>query len=87
MKNLWLLIQFQKKEGLGGISFDKRRKVETQGGTGRRQAFSAVNKQDVTMNSDVGSIEECGKVDFTKDEILALLSERAKAGKFDTKVY
>jgi kinesin family protein C1 len=74
-----------KKEGLGGISFDKRRKVETQGGTGRRQAFSAVNKQDVTMNSDVGSIEECGKVDFTKDEILALLSERAKAGKFDTK--
>ncbi|CAE6184968.1 unnamed protein product [Arabidopsis arenosa] len=73
-----------KKEGLGGIPFDKRRKVETQG-TGRRQAFSAVNKQDVTMNSDVGSIEECGKVEFTKDEVLALLSERAKAGKFDTK--
>ncbi|XP_010434203.1 PREDICTED: kinesin-like protein KIN-14C [Camelina sativa] len=73
-----------KKEGLGSISFDKRRKVETQG-TGRRQAFSAVNKQDITTTSDVGSIEECGKVDFTKDEVLALLSERAKAGKFDTK--
>lgn len=80
------LIPFQKKEGLGSIPFDKRRKVETQG-TGRRQAFSAVNKQDITTNSDVGSTEDCGKVDFTKDEVLALLSERAKAGKFDTKVY
>ncbi|KAL1195170.1 Kinesin-like protein KIN-14C [Cardamine amara subsp. amara] len=73
-----------KKEGFGSVPFDKRRKVETQG-TGRRQAFSTVNKQDITMNSDVGSTEDCGKVEFTKDEVLALLSERAKAGKFDTK--
>ncbi|EOA15696.1 hypothetical protein CARUB_v10006408mg [Capsella rubella] len=73
-----------KKEGRNGIPFDKRRKVEAQG-TGRRQAFSSVNKQDITTNSDVGSTEDFGKVEFTKDEVLALLSERAKAGKFDTK--
>lgn len=60
--------------------------METQG-TGTRQAFSAVNKQDITMTSDVGSTEECGKAEFTKDQVLALLNERAKAAKFDTKVY
>ncbi|CAD5327072.1 unnamed protein product [Arabidopsis thaliana] len=70
-----------KKEALSSIPFDKRRK-ETQG-TGRRQVLSTVNRQDA--NSDVGSTEECGKVEFTKDEVLALLNERAKAGKFDTK--
>jgi len=73
---------FKKKEALSSIPFDKRRK-ETQG-TGRRQVLSTVNRQDA--NSDVGSTEECGKVEFTKDEVLALLNERAKAGKFDTKV-
>ncbi|KAG2303956.1 hypothetical protein Bca52824_032607 [Brassica carinata] len=52
----------------------------------RRQVpSSAVNKQDVTAKSDVGSVEECSKLEFTKDEVFALLSERAKAGKFDTK--
>lgn len=70
---------FKKKEALS------RRKAETQV-TGRRQVLSTVNRQDVTANSDVGSTEECGKVEFTKDEVLALLNERAKAGKFDTKV-
>ncbi|CAH2071717.1 unnamed protein product [Thlaspi arvense] len=75
---------FQKKEALSSIPFDKRRKMETQG-TGRRQVLSTVNRQDVTSNSDVGSIEECSKVEFTKDEVVALLNERAKAGKFDTK--
>uniref|UniRef100_A0A1J3I3E2 Kinesin-like protein n=1 Tax=Noccaea caerulescens TaxID=107243 RepID=A0A1J3I3E2_NOCCA len=73
-----------KKEALSSIPFDRRKKMETQG-TGRRQVLTTVNRQDVTANSDVGSTEECGKVDFTKDEVLALLSERAKAGKFDTK--
>lgn len=54
--------------------------METQG-TGRRQALSAVDKQDIAMNSDVGSAEECGKAEFTKDEVLALLNERANAAK------
>lgn len=76
----------QRREPLSSIPIDRRRKVETQGGTARRQAPSTVNRQDVTANSDVGSVEECSKVEFTKDEVLALLNERAKAGKFDTKV-
>lgn len=76
---------FQRKEPLSSIPTDKRRKVETQGAV-RRQVLSTVNRQDVTTNSDVGSTDECGKVYFTKDEVLALLNERAKAGKFDTKV-
>ncbi|KAL0729617.1 hypothetical protein Bca4012_025710 [Brassica carinata] len=33
-----------------------------------------------TAKSDVGSVEECSKLEFTKDEVFALLSERAKAG-------
>ncbi|CAF2042385.1 hypothetical protein BRARA_I02140 [Brassica rapa] len=75
-----------RREPLSSIPIDRRRKVETtQGGTARRQAPSTVNRQDVTANSDVGSVEECSKVEFTKDEVLALLNERAKAGKFDTK--
>ncbi|KAL0876860.1 hypothetical protein Bca101_026565 [Brassica carinata] len=73
-----------RKEPLSSIPTDKRRKVETQGAV-RRQVLSTVNRQDVTTNSDVGSTDECGKVYFTKDEVLALLNERAKAGKFDTK--
>lgn len=48
--------------------------------------LSTVNRQDVTANSDVGSTEDCSKIEFTKDEVFALLNERAKAGKFDTKV-
>ncbi|KAG2320892.1 hypothetical protein Bca52824_014105 [Brassica carinata] len=50
-----------------------------------RVPSSAVNREDVTAKSDVGSVEECSKLEFTKDEVFALLSERAKAGKFDTK--
>ncbi|KAL0899221.1 hypothetical protein Bca101_083182 [Brassica carinata] len=51
----------------------------------RQVPSSAVNREDVTAKSDVGSVEECSKLEFTKDEVFALLSERAKAGKFDTK--
>ncbi|XP_018455092.2 kinesin-like protein KIN-14D isoform X1 [Raphanus sativus] len=72
---------FQRKEPLSSIP--RRRKAETQGGV-RRQVLSSVNRQEdvvTTANSD-----ECSsKVDFTKDEVLALLNERSKAGKFDTK--
>ncbi|XP_010422415.1 PREDICTED: kinesin-like protein KIN-14D [Camelina sativa] len=73
-----------KKEALSSVPLERRRRLETQV-TGRRQVLSTVNRQDVTANSDVGSTDECGKVEFTKDEVLALLNERAKAGKFDTK--
>lgn len=81
----YVLFLFKRKEPLSSIPIDRRRKVETQGAV-RRQVLSSVNRQDVTTNSDVGSTDECSKVEFTKDEVLALLNERAKAGKFDTKV-
>lgn len=38
------------------------------------------------VNSDVGSVEECSKVEFIKDEVLVLFNERVKVGKFDIKV-
>ncbi|VVB15699.1 unnamed protein product [Arabis nemorensis] len=61
------------------LPFDKRRKIDTQG-TGRRQVAKTMHSHDVTVNSDVGSLEECSKVGFTKDEMLASLNVRAKAG-------
>jgi kinesin family protein C1 len=54
-----------------------------------RQAFTEVNnRQDVTATSDVGSGEgsECGTVEFTKEEVEALLNEKLKGKKFDLKV-
>lgn len=51
-----------------------------------RQAFSEVNsRQDVTATSDVGSGEgsECGTVEFTKEEVEALLNEKLKGKKLD----
>ncbi|XP_010529372.1 PREDICTED: kinesin-like protein KIN-14C [Tarenaya hassleriana] len=73
-----------KKEGISSIPFDKRRKLEMQG-TSRRQVLSTVNRQDAAANSDLGTAEDCGKVEFTKDEVVALLNERPKASKFDSK--
>ena len=59
--------------------------------TGRvRQAFSVVNNRpDVTAASDMGSAEgsDCGIVEFTKEEVDALLNEKLKGKKFDLKVY
>jgi kinesin family protein C1 len=55
-----------------------------------RQAFSMVNnRQDVTAASDFGSAEgsDCGIVEFTKEEVDALLNEKLKGKKFDLKVY
>ena len=51
-----------------------------------RQAFSEVNsRQDVMATSDVGSGEgsECGTVEFTKEEVEALLNEKLKGKKLD----
>lgn len=74
-----------KKECVNTIPFDKRRKLETAAAV-RRQAFAVVNnKQDGSSNTDVGSTEECGKVEFTKEEIEVLLNEKPKANKFDSK--
>ncbi|KAJ0017089.1 hypothetical protein Pint_10847 [Pistacia integerrima] len=79
-----------KKEG--DIPLDKRRRIGTgrmaPTNTGRtRQAFSVVNKQDVSAASDMGTTEgsESGNVEFTKEEAEALLNEKSKAKKFDLK--
>lgn len=88
---------FTKKDGNEEVPLDKRRRI---GGAGRmvgppvssrgrgRQAFTEVNnRQDVTATSDVGSGEgsECGTVEFTKEEVEALLNEKLKGKKFDLK--
>ncbi|KAM3701633.1 hypothetical protein ACB098_05G187200 [Castanea mollissima] len=85
---------FTKKDGNDEVPLDKRRRI----GAGRmvgpplasrgrgRQAFSEVNsRQDVTATSDVGSGEgsECGTVEFTKEEVEALLNEKLKGKKLD----
>ncbi|XP_030972026.1 kinesin-like protein KIN-14C isoform X1 [Quercus lobata] len=86
---------FTKKDGNEEVPLDKRRRI----GAGRmvgpplaasrgrgRQAFSEVNsRQDVMATSDVGSGEgsECGTVEFTKEEVEALLNEKLKGKKLD----
>ncbi|KAL9346814.1 hypothetical protein Peur_061667 [Populus x canadensis] len=82
-----------KKEGVEGIPLDKRRRI----GMGRaggatnveRKPFGSVNRKlDVTATSDVGSCAEgsdCGNVEFTKEEVDALVNERLKMKKFDHK--
>lgn len=86
----------QKKEGTDDVPFDKRRKI----GAGRmvgptnsgrtRQAFAVVsNRQDAPVASNMGGAEgaECGNIEFTKEEVEALLNEKPKAKKFDLKVW
>ncbi|KAJ4703279.1 Kinesin-like protein [Melia azedarach] len=83
-----------KKEGTDDVPFDKRRKI----GAGRmvgptnsgrtRQAFAVVsNRQDAPVASNMGGAEgaECGNIEFTKEEVEALLNEKPKAKKFDLK--
>ncbi|XP_050211296.1 kinesin-like protein KIN-14C [Mercurialis annua] len=76
--------------GFAGTQLDKRRRI----GAGRigavdRKPFGSVNKrQDVGGSGDIGSTDgsECEPaVDFTKEEIQALVSERTKMKKFDHK--
>ncbi|XP_011003401.1 PREDICTED: kinesin-1-like isoform X2 [Populus euphratica] len=82
-----------KKEGVESIPLDKRRRIGM-GRTGgamnaERKPFGSVNKKlDVAATSDVGSCVEgsdCGNVEFTKEEIDALVNERLKMKKFDHK--
>lgn len=77
------------------VPLDKRRKIGTgrmlgTRGVGRgRQAFAAINnQQDLGAPSGMTSTEgpECGTIVFTKEEVEALLNEKIKAKKFDTKV-
>ncbi|KAL9392623.1 hypothetical protein Peur_016543 [Populus x canadensis] len=82
-----------KKEGVESIPLDKRRRIgmgRTGGATNtERKPFGSVNKKlDVAATSDVGSCVEgsdCGNVEFTKEEIDALVNERLKMKKFDHK--
>ncbi|EEF43957.1 kinesin-like protein KIN-14C [Ricinus communis] len=77
--------------GGGGVPLDKRRRI----GAGRigatdRKPFGSVNKrQDVTAapGSDTGSTEasECESIEFSKEEVDALVNERPKMKKFDHK--
>ncbi|GAV71260.1 Kinesin domain-containing protein [Cephalotus follicularis] len=84
---------FNKKDVIDGIPLDKRRRIGAnrmprQAGTGRtRQALDVVNSQDTTATSDIGSAEgsDCASIEFTKEEVEALLSEKPKAKKFDLK--
>lgn len=78
--------------GGGGIPLDKRRRI----GIGRiggptstdRKPFGSVNKrQDVTASGDTGGTDgsEIENIDFTKEEVEALVNERPKMKKFDHK--
>ena len=59
----------------------------TAGARGRQPFVDVNNRQGVSAN-DACSTEdsECGTVEFTKEEVDALLSEKFKGKKFDTKV-
>ncbi|XP_041023436.1 kinesin-like protein KIN-14C [Juglans microcarpa x Juglans regia] len=83
-----------KKDDIDQVSFDKRRRIGAgrmvaPASTGRgRQAFAVVNnRQDVTAASDMGSAEgsECGTIEFTKEEVEALLNVKFKGKQFDLK--
>ncbi|XP_057963055.1 kinesin-like protein KIN-14C [Malania oleifera] len=85
---------FSKKDGTDDAPFDKRRRigggrVAAAGGGGRsRPAFGVVtNRQDAPSVGDPGSSEglECGTVEFTKEEVEALLNEKIKSKRFDLK--
>ncbi|OVA13153.1 Kinesin [Macleaya cordata] len=84
-----------KKDNFDEIPLDKRRKIGSakmvgQANSGRtRQAFSVVNvAQDLSMRSDSAGNggSECGSVEFTKEDVEALVNEKMKGkNKFDYK--
>ncbi|XP_058194558.1 kinesin-like protein KIN-14D [Rhododendron vialii] len=79
----------------GDVPPDKRRKIGSARSAGvatvgrGRQPLAAVNnRQDVVASaSDMGGAEgsECESVEFTKEEVEALLNEKVKGKKFDVK--
>ncbi|XP_052180529.1 kinesin-like protein KIN-14C [Diospyros lotus] len=84
-----------KNSSVDGTHHDKRRKIGTARlagpvSTGRgRQPFAAMpNRQDANLNAnDLAGTEasECESVQFTKEEVEALLNEKIKGKKFDLK--
>ncbi|KAB2601067.1 kinesin-1 [Pyrus ussuriensis x Pyrus communis] len=83
---------FSKKSSLDEVPLDKRRRIETRkpevpSSMGRQRPPLAVVKQDAAGTSDIGSVEgsECANVEFTKEEVEALLIEKLKVKKFDHK--
>lgn len=81
----------KKGGGVEEVPSDKRRRIgfEKTDRQGRARApFGAVNNK--TEANDVGSAEgsECSTIDFTKEEVEALLNERMKKGTpYDNKVW
>lgn len=84
----------QKRDGADTVPLDKRRRVasvRTAGaaveGRGRR-VLGAVNKQEASAANDAGAAEgsETAPVEFTKEDILALVNEKFKGKRFETKV-
>ncbi|KAL0535147.1 hypothetical protein IC582_029470 [Cucumis melo] len=82
-----------KKDVPDDVPLDKRRKIAAgrilgpAAGARGRQPFVDVNNRQGVSASDACSTEdsECGTVEFTKEEIDALLSEKLKGKKFDLK--
>ena len=83
----------QKKDGGEELPFDKRRKIGggrlagTTAASRARQVLSNVNSNNQDGASDAASIAEVPEsVEFTKEEVEALLNEKIKGKKFDLKV-
>ncbi|KGN64578.1 kinesin-like protein KIN-14C [Cucumis sativus] len=82
-----------KKDVPDDVPLDKRRKIAAgrilgpAAGARGRQPFVDVNNRQGVSASDACSTEdsECGTVEFTKEEIDSLLSEKLKGKKFDLK--
>ncbi|XP_021719594.1 kinesin-like protein KIN-14C [Chenopodium quinoa] len=84
---------FHKKDGGEEIPFDKRRRIG--GGTRlagptaasrARQVLSAVNSNNQDTASDTASVAEGSEhVEFTREDVEALLNEKIKGKKFDLK--
>ncbi|CAO2823724.1 unnamed protein product [Amaranthus hypochondriacus] len=81
-----------KKDGGEEVPFDKRRKIGggrlagTTAASRARQVLSNVNSNNQDSTSDAASIAEVPEsVEFTKEEVEALLNEKIKGKKFDLK--
>ena len=89
-----LVTVLQKNRATDDAPLDKRRKL----GTGRitasttssrgRQALAPVttNQKEAAAAPSEAQVPEDENIEFTKEEVDALLSEKFKGGKFDSKV-
>lgn len=78
-----------KNASVDGMHINKRRRLETGravAGRGRQPLVPVTNRQEAKANAvDTGVSEEVEKVEFTKEEVEALLNEKIKGKKFDVK--